>query len=119
MSVKKSPQRLLQLLQSVTKGSTNVPHQLFRGFYNYNKIPNQDQNYCYVISFFFLFFHCPSVINYFKTQNISNTQEKFLKNIFNEIFIKIIIQRFILMIFYCIGQDLQKSLIYAIVLYLK
>ena len=88
MSVKKSPQRLLQLLQSVTKGSTNVPHQLFRGFYNDNKIPNQDQNYCYVISFLQMFFHCPSVINYFQTQNISNTQEKILKDIFNEIYKK-------------------------------
>lgn len=86
MSIKQSPQRLLQLLQSVTNSSKNVPRQLFRGFYNDNKIPNQDQNYCYVISFLQIFFHCPAVIDYFKTQNISNNQEKILKNIFNEIY---------------------------------
>ncbi len=75
------PQTLLNRLCRVTQSATNVEFQIFRGFEN----PNI---YCYITSFFQLFFHCPEVINYIGTNKKLNQTEKLLRNLLDKIFSK-------------------------------
>lgn len=83
----RSPKALLNILKSCTKNSKSIEYQVFRGICNDDGI-NHNHNYCYAISFLQIFFHCPDVINYFRTQHPKNQSERLLKNIFKEIYKK-------------------------------
>lgn len=82
-----SPKSLLDKLKSKTKNSQSIKFQVFRGIKNDDGI-SIDHHYCYAISFLQLFFHCPNVINYFKTLKTKNPSERLLLFIFKSLYRK-------------------------------
>lgn len=75
------PKTLLSRLQRVTPNAKDIQFQIFKGISN----PNI---YCYVISFFQMFFHCPKVIQFFKNETNLNDTEILLNNIIKDIYKK-------------------------------
>ena len=75
------PKTLLRRLQRVTPNAKDVQFQIFKG------ISNPDI-YCYVISFFQLFFHCPKVIRFFENDENLNDTEILLNDIIKDIYKK-------------------------------
>lgn len=57
-----------------------IDFQNFRGFIN-KKDNSTNGKFCFVISFFQLFFHCSDVVEYFQTKDTKNTTEILLKDI--------------------------------------
>ncbi len=82
-----SPKSLLSKLKSKTKSSNSIDFQLFRGIKNSDGTSNEN-HYCYAISFLQLFFHCPAVINYFKTAKPKKVTERLLSKIFKDLYRK-------------------------------
>ena len=82
-----SPKFLLRILKSKTKSSNSIDFQLFRGIKN-DDGTSDGNHYCYAISFLQLFFHCPAVINYFKTTKPKKVAERLLSTIFKDLYRK-------------------------------